>query len=77
MADADLARDPAMTMRRMLCGLTAPKDGQIDLGGLAAPSGAGVVDRLPEPDALPDVAARRTSSTTTSASFPAPGSPAA
>ena len=47
-ADADLARDPARTMRGMLAGLTA----------LTAPSplpaDAGFVDRLPQPDTLPD-----------------------
>jgi pimeloyl-ACP methyl ester carboxylesterase len=53
-ADADLGADPAKTMRRMLAGLTMPKDGSVDLAGLAAPSGAGFVDRLPEADGLPD-----------------------
>jgi pimeloyl-ACP methyl ester carboxylesterase len=51
-ADADLARDPATTMRRMLAGLSADPSEQ-GLSGLAAPSGAGFVDRLPEPKALP------------------------
>jgi pimeloyl-ACP methyl ester carboxylesterase len=54
-ADADLGADPAKTMRRMLAGLTMPKDGAApDLSGLAAPDGAGFVDRLPEADGLPD-----------------------
>jgi pimeloyl-ACP methyl ester carboxylesterase len=52
-ADADLAADPAKTMRRMLAGLSA-KPSEQGLAGLAAPTGAGFVDRLPEPDALPD-----------------------
>jgi pimeloyl-ACP methyl ester carboxylesterase len=53
-ADADLARDPAMTMRRMLTGLTVPEGGALDISGLAAGDGRGFVDRLPEPDGLPD-----------------------
>jgi len=53
-ADADLARDPAATMRRMLAGLTIPKEGTVDMTGLAQPNGLGFVDRLPEPDGLPD-----------------------
>lgn len=52
-ADADLGRDPAVTMRRMLAGLSA-SEGPPQLGGLAAPDGRGLVDRLPEPQALPD-----------------------
>jgi pimeloyl-ACP methyl ester carboxylesterase len=52
-ADADLARDPGTTMRRMLAGLSADP-GEQGLSGLAAPSGAGFVDRLPEPKDLPD-----------------------
>ena len=51
-ADADLARDPATTMRRMLAGLSA-NPGEQGLAGLAAPTGAGFVDRLPEPKELP------------------------
>ena len=53
-ADADLARDPAATIRRMLAGLTIPKEGTVDMTGLAQPNGLGFVDRLPEPDGLPD-----------------------
>jgi pimeloyl-ACP methyl ester carboxylesterase len=53
-ADAELAADPAMTMRRMLAGLTVPTEGTVDLSGLAAPDGAGFVDRLPEPAGMPD-----------------------
>lgn len=51
-ADADLGRDPATTMRRMLAGLSASGEGP-QLGGLAAPDGRGLVDRLPEPTGLP------------------------
>lgn len=54
-ADADLARDPATTMRRFLCAISgdAPIE---DLMSLTGPrDGRGMVDRLPEPrDGLPD-----------------------
>lgn len=52
-ADADLGRDPADTMTRMLAGLTVPDGGQLDASGLSAPDGTGFVDRLPKPDGLP------------------------
>jgi pimeloyl-ACP methyl ester carboxylesterase len=52
-ADADLGADPAETMTRMLAGLTVPEDGSPDLTGLAAPDGAGFVDRMPKPSGLP------------------------
>jgi pimeloyl-ACP methyl ester carboxylesterase len=52
-ADADLGRDAATTMRRMLAGLTVPEEGSPDLTGLAAPDGRGFVDRMPEPKGLP------------------------
>jgi pimeloyl-ACP methyl ester carboxylesterase len=52
-ADADLGRDPATTMRRFLCTI----DGTVfsrDLSALAGPrDGRGMVERLPEPDSLP------------------------
>ena len=48
-ADADLARDPATTLRRFLAGLTADMD-----PSRMAKDGRGMVDRLPEPDRLPD-----------------------
>ncbi|MBN2624143.1 MAG: alpha/beta hydrolase [Acidimicrobiales bacterium] len=53
-ADADLGRDPATTMTRMLAGLT--KVGRADAAASAAlaDDGRGFVDRLPEPDGLPD-----------------------
>lgn len=50
-ADADLARDPATTMRRFLCAISGEASG---LGSLAGTrDGRGMVDRLPEPGALP------------------------
>ncbi len=52
-ADGDLGRDPAETMRRMLAGVVIPTEG-FDPEALAAPRGTGVVDRLPNPDRLPD-----------------------
>jgi pimeloyl-ACP methyl ester carboxylesterase len=52
-ADADLARDPAETMTRMLAGLTIPADGSVDMAGLANPDGGGFVDRLPRVTELP------------------------
>lgn len=53
-ADEDLGRDPATTMRRMLAGLAVRRGEDLDSSGLSAPDGRGFVDRLPEPDALPD-----------------------
>lgn len=53
-ADADLAADPAATMRRMLAGLSV-RDGQaLDASSMSTPDGRGFVDRLPEPANLPD-----------------------
>jgi len=51
-ADADLGRDPTTTMRRLL-GATAREGEQMDPSVLA-PDGRGFVDRIPEPDRLPD-----------------------
>ena len=51
-ADADLGRDPAETMRRMLGGVVIPPEG-FDPAAITAPSGAGFVERLPDPEALP------------------------
>jgi len=48
-ADADLGRDPARTMRGMLAGVAADAGATM----LTAPEGAGFVERLPQPDALP------------------------
>lgn len=52
-ADADLGRDPATTMRRVLGGLTVPEGETLDTSGLSAPEGTGFVDRLPDPAELP------------------------
>lgn len=50
-ADADLARDPAKTMRRFLCAISGDGTG---LGSLSGPRDErGMVDRLPEPAGLP------------------------
>lgn len=51
-ADADLARDPATTMRRLLAGLSGGA-GAKGLSGPDEPGGTGFVDRLPEPSELP------------------------
>lgn len=51
-ADADLGRDPATTMRRMLAGLSTVGGG--DIVAATAADDRGFVDRLPEPDHLPD-----------------------
>ena len=48
-ADADLGRDPATTMRRMLAGLTSNMD-----PSWMAKDERGFVERLPEPERLPD-----------------------
>jgi pimeloyl-ACP methyl ester carboxylesterase len=56
-ADADLGRDPAATMRRMLCGVTTAGDEQARAAAVTrmfAPGPEGFVDRLPEPAGLPD-----------------------
>ncbi|MGH2684361.1 MAG: alpha/beta hydrolase, partial [Actinomycetota bacterium] len=47
-ADADLGRDPATTMRRMLAGLRSMDP------SLMAKDDRGFVERIPEPDGLPD-----------------------
>jgi len=51
-ADAELARDPGETMRRMLGGLRLRRS-ETELAGLAAPDGRGFVDRLPPVEELP------------------------
>lgn len=53
-ADADLAKDPAATMRRMLCGVKMEPGAEPDPALFAANDGRGFVERMPEPDALPD-----------------------
>ncbi len=52
-ADADLGRDPATTMTRMLAGLTLVDGGAAQASAALADDGRGFVDRLPEPDELP------------------------
>jgi pimeloyl-ACP methyl ester carboxylesterase len=53
-ADADLARDPATTMRRFLTAISgdAPAGSMSALAGER--DGRGMVERMPEPDRLPD-----------------------
>jgi pimeloyl-ACP methyl ester carboxylesterase len=53
-ADADLGADPATTMRRMLAGLTTRTADPGDLFTAIANDERGFVERLPEPDGLPD-----------------------
>ena len=52
-ADAELNADPARTIRRMMGGLQA-SGGKDALVRMATPGPAGFIDRLPEPDGLPD-----------------------
>lgn len=52
-ADADLGRDPATTMRRMLAGLVTADTDPETIAAALANDGRGFVDRLPEPAALP------------------------
>lgn len=52
-ADAELGGDPARTIRRMIGGLRPPTDETAGLR-MIAPGPEGFIDRLPEPDGLPD-----------------------
>jgi pimeloyl-ACP methyl ester carboxylesterase len=52
-ADAELGGDPARTMRRMMGGLTT-SGGAEAMVKMATPGPEGFIDRLPEPDGLPD-----------------------
>jgi len=52
-ADAELGGDPTRTMRRMIGGLRPPDDQGAALR-MVAPGPEGFIDRLPEPDRLPD-----------------------
>ncbi|HTX94501.1 MAG TPA: alpha/beta hydrolase [Mycobacterium sp.] len=52
-ADAELNSDPGRTIRRMMGGLRASGD-QAAAMRMAAPGAEGFIDRLPEPDRLPD-----------------------
>ncbi|HEX6393922.1 MAG TPA: alpha/beta hydrolase [Acidimicrobiales bacterium] len=53
-ADADLGADPSKTLRRFLAGITAGGDPASAAVAMSAPDGRGFVERLPEPDRLPD-----------------------
>src|SRR5262245_20130742 len=52
-ADEDLGRDPARTMRRLLANVSTAEGEEPDPSAFAN-DGRGFVDRLPEPDGLPD-----------------------
>lgn len=52
-ADTELDGDPARTLRRMIGGLRPPKDKAAAMR-MVAPGPEGFIDRLPEPDQLPD-----------------------
>ena len=52
-ADAEMARDPERALRRMLGGMRTPQDEATALRMLAA-GPEGFIDRLPEPQRLPD-----------------------
>ena len=52
-ADAELDGDPARTMRRLMSGLRASDDPSAAMRMVAAGT-EGFIDRLPEPDRLPD-----------------------
>ncbi len=52
-ADAELNGDPARTMRRMMGGLRTSADQSAAIR-MVAPGPEGFIDRLPEPDQLPD-----------------------
>jgi pimeloyl-ACP methyl ester carboxylesterase len=56
-ADADLARDPATTLRRTLTGRLPNTDEEARL--MFRPGPEGYVERLPEPDGLPDWLSQR------------------
>jgi pimeloyl-ACP methyl ester carboxylesterase len=51
-ADAELASDPARTMRRLLAGTRADADAA-DAASFSANDGRGFIERLPEPKGLP------------------------
>jgi epoxide hydrolase A/B len=52
-ADEDLGADPARTMRRLLANVSTP-EGEAPDPSIFAKDDRGFVDRLPEPDGLPD-----------------------
>jgi pimeloyl-ACP methyl ester carboxylesterase len=53
-ADAELGADPARTMRRLLAGMSPRDLAPEEASSFAADDGRGFVDRIPEPDGLPD-----------------------
>jgi pimeloyl-ACP methyl ester carboxylesterase len=53
-ADEELGRDPATTMRRLLAGLDVRTSGSDARAMASADDGRGFVERLPEPERLPD-----------------------
>lgn len=54
-ADAELGSDPARTMRRLMAGLSTPDDlSPEDQASLVAGDGRGFVERIPEPEGMPD-----------------------
>jgi len=53
-ADADLGRDPAQTMTRLLTSVKVTEGATTDSALFAANDGRGFVERLPEPEGLPD-----------------------
>lgn len=53
-ADADLGKDPATTMRRLLAGMSVPaSSSSVQDSGLAGSDQRGFVDRFGDPDELP------------------------
>ena len=52
-ADAEMAADPRRSLRRMLGGMGTPSDDAAAMR-MVAPGPEGFIDRLPEPDRLPD-----------------------
>ena len=52
-ADADLGKDPATTMRRFLCAISGDATAEQMTALASARDGRGMVDRLPEVDGLP------------------------
>ncbi|MGZ4676372.1 MAG: alpha/beta fold hydrolase [Acidimicrobiia bacterium] len=52
-ADAELGRDPATTLRRLLCAAQVDPQAPLDPSTFAA-DGRGFVERMPEPGSLPD-----------------------
>ena len=55
-ADTEMAADPGRAMRRMLGGMRIPEDPEAEASAvrMLEPGPQGFIDRLPEPDRLPD-----------------------